>query len=327
MEGDVKLYGELCKILKPRGDKKKNEIWKVLKKYQIRSLCDNHSFEDGKQKFLEARVIEGCSKSTVNNYRNTISRLSKWFIEKEGKVPDLEEITKDDIRLFLAYLENEKHLRGSSISLTLGVLKNWFMWLEYENYIYKNPAKTIMLKTHKEPRHALTEEEMTKLFNSCRTIKEKALLNFLVNTGCRVGEVIKLKIKDVDFDKNEALVFGKGSKYRTVFFNDETKQLLKENLSYNKSEYLFCSEKNEYRPVERFAIGQCLHRLGERAGIERNIHPHLLRHQFATRALERGMPLTTIQKLLGHSDISTTTIYAETSLTKAKDEYNQYFNI
>ena len=322
MESSVKLYGDICKILKPRSDKKKAELWKVLKSYNIRSLGDCCSYGECVNKFIDAKKIEGCKHTTLNSYISTTKQFKAFLGEKIN----IDEITKDDVRKFLGWLENERHISKGSLQQKLGVLKNWFTWLEAEGYVYKNPAKTIMLKIPKPRRHTLTSSDVEKLQNACRTIKEKALFNFLLNTGCRVSEVVGLKLESIDWDKKEAVVFGKGSKYRTVFFDDATKKLLLENQADNKSEYLFYNEKNVYKPIQRFAIGQCLHRLGKRAGLDRNIHPHLLRHTFATNALEKGMPLTTIQQILGHSDISTTTIYAETSIEKAKGEYDKFFN-
>lgn len=322
MTGDVKLYGEICKVLRPKSEKKQKQLWDIIRKYNIRTICDSSSFDTGYKKFMEAKTCEGCSKSTLNSYKNTINAFKK-YLDKD--ITNLEEITKDDIRGFLSQQE-AKGKKKTSIAQNLGVLKNFFMWLEYENYIFKNPAKTIMYKVPKVQKHALTTDELESIYKNCRTIKEKALIHFLANTGCRVSEVTGLKLSEVDFDKNIATVFGKGSKTRQVFFNDETKKYLKANQKKNKSQYLFYSEKNNRKPIERFAVEACVRRLGERIGLDRNLHPHIFRHSFATNALNSGMNLIDIQKLLGHSDLSTTQIYAERNIENIRNEYNRVFN-
>lgn len=323
MESDVKLYGEIMKICKPRSEAKQQELWSVLKKYSIRTICDSNSFDTGYTKFIEAKTCEGCSRATISGYKQTIRIFKEWYGDN---LPNLEEITKDDVRSFISYCENERGMKKNSVAQYLGVLKNWFMWLEYENYIFKNPAKTITYKVPKCPRHAPNDDDMEAIYKACRTTKEKALVNFLESTGCRVSEVASLKLENVDFDHNRATVVGKGNKTRTVFFNDETKKLLKQNQKKNKSKYLFYSEKNEYRPIERFAIEACIRRLSERAMLDKPIVVHSLRHRFATKALENGMDLISIQKLLGHSDLSTTQIYAEKNIELIRSDYNKVFN-
>ena len=180
----------------------------------------------------------------------------------------------------------------------------------------------------KHLRHSLTIEELEKIRLSCKDVRERALIEFLFATGCRISEVVKANISDLDLSNNLLRVIGKGDKERTVFFNDKTKLHIKNYIDTRKdeNEALFIASKFPYKRIGKRGLELIISRIGERADIGKSVYPHLLRHTMATLGLQSGADITTIQHLLGHTTPSTTQIYAETSLDNLKHEYKQHFN-
>lgn len=326
MEDKLKLYGELCILYNADSNTQMAEkIWKVLDKYEIdgNASCAK-TVKQVTEIFLTAKRSEGVSKYTVQNYSYALQVLQE-FTRKRLHSKKPKQFTVDDIRSYVLYLRTEKDLQETSISQNIGVVKNFFTWMEGEGIIVKNPIKNFNMKYKKGQRKALTNQEVDAVRKACTTIREKALLEFFLNTGCRVAEVAGLKMCDVDFDHNTATVFGKGSKTRTVLFDKDTAKLIKKYQKQAKNhEYLFSFDKEPYKPLTSFGIERILREIGERANVK--LFPHLLRHTFATMALEKGMDITTIQKLLGHSNIATTQIYAEMRNDLIKEQYDQTFN-
>ena len=183
-----------------------------------------------------------------------------------------------------------------------------------EDIIKKNPMRKIKsLKIDRmKARRPLTPEELERLRDGCQGYREKALVEFLVSTGCRLSEVAGIRVDQIDWQARRVTVTGKGCKQRGVYFGVRAKLMLQEYLAGRKGgTALFASSRAPYGPMSPRAIGKALQRIGERAGEPRRIHPHLMRHTFATNALHGGMDITVIQHLLGHTDPKTTLIYAE----------------
>lgn len=258
--------------------------------------------------FLAAKKIDGLSDKTLKNYREMLGLFAERIDKHVAK------ITTDDVRVYIGYLSSERGLKDSSVQTHINTLRSFFSWLDVEDVIKKNPMRKIKsLKIDRlRSRRPLTPEQLEQLRDGCRTYKEKALVEFLVSTGCRLSEAASLKVSQVDWQARSAVVLGKGNKERTVYFSVRAKLMLEAYLSVRKGgEALFASSRTPYDAMQPRAIQKALQKIGERAGEPRRVHPHLLRHTFASCALNGGMDITVIQHLLGHTDPKTTLIYAE----------------
>ena len=165
---------------------------------------------------------------------------------------------------------------------------------------------------------------MELIRDGCKGYKEKALVEFLVSSGCRVSEVAGLRVQDIDWQERKCKVLGKGGKQRTVYFSVRAKLMLQLYIKGRKGgEALFSSSRAPYEPLSDRGIEKIISKLGKRIGMERPLYPHLMRHTFASHALSAGMDLTVIQHLLGHTDPKTTLIYAEINPIRVQYEYNR----
>lgn len=270
--------------------------------------------------FLAAKKIDGLSPKTLKNYREMLGAFAARVDKPAGR------ITADDIRGYIGYLVEERRLKDSSVQTHINTLRSFFGWLDAEDVIKKNPMRKIKsLKIDRiKARRPLTGEQLERLRDGCRTYKEKALVEFLVSSGCRLGELVGIRVDAVDWQGRSVVVLGKGGKERTVYFSVRAKLMLQEYLSRRKGgEALFASSRAPYGPMKPRAVEKALQKIGERAGGDRRVHPHLMRHTFASNALNAGMDITIIQHLLGHTDPKTTLIYAELAPRTVKYEYER----
>lgn len=270
--------------------------------------------------YLQVKKLEHYSKATLQNYFYTLRKFEN-FIKKP-----IATVTKNDIRFFLANCY--PNCKASTINSKIFCLKGFFQWLTDEEIIPKNPSRSIKdTKTPKRLRKSLTVEELERLRISCNSNRERAILEFIFATGCRVSEVVNVNISDIDFNSNRLKVIGKGDKQRIVYINDKTKVYLLKYLDTRKDNNpaLFISEKFPYDRMGKRGIEVVISKLGERANLGKPVYPHLLRHTMATLGLQSGADITTIQHLLGHTSPCTTQTYAEQNNANLQHEYNQHF--
>ncbi|KAI3350805.1 site-specific tyrosine recombinase/integron integrase [Clostridium botulinum] len=273
--------------------------------------------------YLSVKKLAGYSAATLKNYKYLLDKLA-YFLNKPVTT-----ITVNDIRMFLVIQGKGK--KPSTINSIIFYIKAFFNWLESEDLITKNPVKKLEInKLPKRLRKALTLEELERLRIACKTNRERALLEFLFSTGCRVTETVDCNITDLNFNENILKVVGKGDKERIVCFGEKTKLYLKkyiyEDRRKDNDPALFVSEKFPYKRLSKRGIELIISKLGKRADFNKNIFPHLLRHTMATVGLQNGANLITIQQLLGHTDPATTQIYAQNSIENIKYEYKQHMN-
>lgn len=257
--------------------------------------------------FLAAKKLDGCSKITIENY----ARILQKFCGVVHK--DVEQIDSMDIRRYLA-LYSKSGVKNSTLATIISCLKSFFGWLENEEYITKSPMRKIKnIKVEKRVRKALTREELEMLRDACRSLREKALVEFFYSTGCRLDEVQKLNIADVDWNSGKTMVIGKGNKERPVYLNARAILHLKKYLvSRNDSDAaLFVGIRQPHERLGRRAIERVFSDLGKRAGIIKPVFPHLLRHTTASTMLQNGATMSEVQHYLGHDSPATTQIYAE----------------
>lgn len=305
MEAKRELVDQLAALMPDMAE----EIARIVGEYRIsrENRKDRRSLQRSVDSFLAAKKIDGLSTKTLKNYREMLGAFSASVDKPAAR------ITTDDIRAYIGQLA-ARGLRDSSIQTHINTIRSFFAWLDMEELIKRNPMRRIKsLKIDRmAARRPLEPEEMERLRDSCQTYKERALVEFMASSGCRLSEVIGIRIDQVDWKRRSVKVLGKGHKERVVYFSVRACLMLQEYISRRKGgQTLFASSRTPYAPMSPRAVEKALQRIGERAGIARRVHPHILRHTFATAALKGGMDLTIIQRLLGHTDPKTTLIYAE----------------
>lgn len=298
------------------------EIIKIMREYDVQTaqVYDRSNLPRRVEAFLAAKRIDGCRPKTIKGYRERL----KMFMTQCSK--PVQQITTDDLREYLAYLVYERHLMDNSVQAHINTLRSFFSWLVDEDNIRKSPMRKIKsLKIDKlRSRHPLTAEQLELVRDGCKGYKEKALVEFLVSSGCRASEVAGLRVDNIDWRDRKCKVIGKGNKERTVYFSVRAKLMLQLYIAERRGgEALFASSRAPYEPLTDRGIEKMISKLGKRIGMERPLYPHLMRHTFASHALNCGMELTIIQHLLGHSDPKTTLIYAEIDPIRVQYEYNR----
>ena len=269
--------------------------------------------------FFCAKGVEGLSKKTLAYYKQTIDRFL-CFINKP-----INQITTDDIRFYLAHRQTKDGISIVTMENERRNLHSFFGWLAEENYITRNICRPIKkIKTAKVKKKAFTDVEIQKIKDACKVEKgycaeEKskrniALIEFLISTGCRAGEISGLKREKVDLEHNCATVLGKGNKERTVYLSEICKMRLVEYWDYTgDKEYAFSAvvsgKRNNFH-WEVSGIEIAVRELGKVAGVN-NCHPHRFRRTCATMALKKGMSIVDVQRMLGHENLDTTKIYLD----------------
>lgn len=272
--------------------------------------------------YLVCKKMEGLSEQTLYNYGHYL----KFFFRSLQKEPHL--VTANDIRIFLYKYQTEKQICSRTLDKYRTYIASFFQWAVDEEYLDKNPSKSIKpIKYEIKPRQALTQLELEYLRMACSDTRERAIIEFLYSTGCRVSELTNVRISDIDWKKKTVILFGKGKKYRTSYINAKAEVALKKYLQSrtDDTEYLFVSSRKPYCQLHKAGLERIIRKLSclviEKTN--KNITPHILRHTTATTALENGMPVEDISKLLGHSNISTTMIYAHTSQENIQNEHKK----
>lgn len=241
------------------------------------------------------------------------------FIQK-----DIEDITIVDLKAWIN--TKRKEVQASTINGLMATIKAFFTWAVEEGYMESNPTKKLRkVKQETKIKEPLTLENVERLRIACKTNRERAFVEFLLATGMRISEAVKVNVSDLDFYENKLKTKGKGNKERYILFNDKCKVYLKEYLENRKgeNEALFIAERKPFNRMGARALEKMLKRISERKIEDISVFPHKLRHTFATQLYSCGANITTIQFLLGHSSISTTQRYITTSFEKVNYEYNK----
>ena len=294
-------------------------LLQVVSNYTITS--DDESRQDSSatnlrllEMFLSAKQVEGCSIKTAKYYEATIKQLFKKMPKK------VVNYTTDDVRAYLAVYQRKHKSSKVTIDNIRRIFSSFFAWLEEEDYIIKSPVRRIhKVKTGTQVKEILSDENLETLRDNCTHIRDLAIIDMLVSTGMRVGELVKLNREDVNFGERECIVFGKGNKERMVYFNARTKIHLQQYLASRKdrNKALFVSLARPYTRLGISGIECRLRKIGRSCKISR-VHPHKFRRTLATMAIDKGMPVEQVQKLLGHVKIDTTMHYAMVNQTNVK---------
>ena len=270
--------------------------------------------------YIAAKKIEGCSDNTIKYYTNTLTHMMNT-VQK-----NIREIDTNDLRF---YLSNYQKVRNSS-KVTLDnirrIMSSFFAWLEDEDYILKSPVRRIhKVKSTQVVKETLSDECLEKLRDNCVHSRDIAIIDLLVSTGIRVGELVTLNRSDINFTERECIVLGKGDKERRVYFDAKTKIHLQQYLDSRTDENpaLFVGKSAPYNRLSIAGVERFLKTLGTQAAVS-HVHPHKFRRTMATMAIEKGMPIEQVQKLLGHAKIDTTLHYAIVNQANIKISHKKY---
>lgn len=306
----VIILNEMSAYLTIEQMKKLQEV--ILKTFAENTLeKQNISNEDFMQMFFAAKQIEGCSSRTIKFYKTTLEAM---FAQIETEV---RKITTEEMREYLSEYQKRNNCSNVTIDNVRRNISSFFSWLEEEDYILKSPMKRIhKIKTKKVVKNTISDEAIEKLRDGCKTTRDKAIIDLLYSTGMRVGELVNLNIDDIDLEGRECVVYGKGDKERRVYFDAKSKVHLKEYIDSRNDDNpaLFVTLNTPFKRLKISGVEIRLRELGRELKLER-IHPHKFRRTMATRAIDKGMPIEQVQKILGHSQIDTTMQYAMVNKT------------
>ena len=272
--------------------------------------------------FLSAKKVEGCSDKTLAYYESTLAKLLA-SIDK-----GLPEVTTDDVRQYLATFKESRGSSKVTIDNIRRIFSSFFSWLEDEDYIIKNPVKRIhRVRADSLVKEVISDESMEILRDSCVEMRDLAMIDLLASTGMRVGELVRINISDIDFQERQCVVFGKGNKERTVYFNARTKIHLQNYIRSREDNNpaLFVSLSKPFNRLTINGVEKRLRYLGEQVNIAK-VHPHKFRRTLATTAIDRGMPIEQVQKLLGHQKIDTTLHYALVDQNNVKNSHRKFMS-
>ena len=299
----------------------------VVNKYEVTAMeaSNDHGGESNErllEKFIAAKRIEGRTRPTLLYYESTIRHLL-------SDIPgSLLNFTAEDIRDYLSDFQQKRQSSSVTVNNIRRIFSSFFSWLEQEDYIIKSPMRRIhKVKTGTRVKSTISDEEMETLRDHCDNKRDLAMIDFLASTGIRVGELVRLNRTDINFNERECIVSGKGNKQRIVYFNARAKTHLLNYLGERTDENpaLFVSL---HQPTERLRISGVetrLRKLGRETGVM-HVHPHKFRRTLATAAIDRGMPVEQVQRLLGHVKIDTTMQYAMVNQNNVKMSHRRYLS-
>ena len=317
-----------------------NKILQVLdqtaKKYDILSKSSisyqkaSNGIPQSVYDYIDCKRAEGLTEGTLYTYRVILEA----FFQTIKKPPEY--IDAQDIMHFLRDYQKSTKITNRTLDKYRGHICCYFTFVHDFGYISRNPARQVKkIKYEIKPMPILNEYEMELVRDSCTTRRERAIVEFLISTACRVGELVGVKLQDVDWDNDEVLLFGKGSKYRTGFLTPRCKLALQKYLEFrdeldpNKpSEYLFISERYPYANLTVRGVEDILERIMKRVpSITKRVTPHRVRNHTATVAYEHGMAMQDISDMLGHSSTEVTEkFYVQQSSTHVHNEHRKFIH-
>ena len=270
--------------------------------------------------FISSKQVEGCSERTIKYYKEIIEKFVNSFDKS------IKQISTNEIRNYLSNYKENSSCGSTTIDNIRRVLSSFFSWLEDDDYIIKSPVRRIhKIKTAVVVKEVLTDENLERLRDECENIRDLSLIELLISTGMIVGELVNLNINSLNFEDRSCIVLGKGNKEREVYFDAKTKLHLKEYISKrnDSNDALFVSMREPHQRLSISCIELIIRTLGINSNINK-VHPHKFRRTLATMAIDKGMPVEQVQKLLGHVKIETTMNYALVNQSNVKISHRRY---
>ena len=272
--------------------------------------------------YIASKYVEHLSPGTLKLYN---LRLNQFF---EAVRKSLEQITANDVRVFLYKFKETRNIKDSTLEGVRLCLNSFFEWCTQEDILIKNPVRRIpAIRVDVPERLPMTPLELETVRSSCKTLREKAMVDFLYSSACRVSEFCALNLSDINWnDHTIHIVRGKGGKGRTTYLNPEAEISLRAYLDSRKddSPALFVGCRSPHNRLAVKAVQNEIQKIVRRANISAHVTPHIFRHTAASLALQRGMPLEQVQRFLGHSRIQTTLRYAKTLSQDVQLSHNHF---
>ena len=322
----IQLKKKILESIKPYVVKKYNkEIQTALDScfvnIEIKELVDGNPMSniDALNMFISAKRIEGCSERSLRYYMAVLKAMFKT-VTKNYLVIDTE-----DIRNYLSRYRESNNISKITIDNVRRVVSTFFTWLESEDYITKSPTRRIhKVRTGKTVKDTYSDEMLERIRNEAKTIRDRAIIDFMFSTGVRVGELINLNKDEINFECKECVVLGKGNKQRKVYFDAKTKMEIIEYLNTRNDDNnaLFVSLNYPYNRLQISGVEIMLRKIGQK--VHCIVHPHKFRRTLATKAIDKGMPIEQVQKMLGHQKIDTTLEYAMVDENNVKISHRKY---
>lgn len=315
----VIVLNEMAAYLSIAQMKKLQEV--IVKAFaENEAVKENISNEEYLSMFLAAKQIEGCSARTIQYYKVTVEHMIR-------RIPiEIRKITTDDIREYLAEYQKMNSCGKVTVDNVRRNLSSFFSWLEEEDYILKSPMRRIhKIKTKQAVKEVISDEMIEQLRDHCKCKRDLAMIDLLYSTGIRVGELVGLNRTDINFEERECVVYGKGDKERRVYFDAKSKLHLQDYLKERVDDdpALFVTLDAPYERLKISGVEIRVRELGRKLNMDK-IHPHKFRRTMATRAIDKGMPIEQVQKILGHSQIDTTMQYAIVNQNNVKSAHRKY---
>ena len=292
----------------------------LFQKYDVSEACTDLAVcDDSNEKIINTYIasmrLEGRSEKTLKQYYDALTKLL-------DEIPkSIKDIRTNDIRYHLAHYQTTHKVSNATVNNKRKFLSAFFVWATREEIVDKNPMLKInSIKEKYVTKKPFSDIELAKIRDALEDNREKALVEFLLSTGCRVSEVAGLKVGNIDFRTGECVVLGKGNKERTVYLNNKSMYYMERYIGgfVDADRPLFMNARG--RGMTKQNIEELMRIIGKRAGVSK-VHPHRFRRTMATNAMKRGMPVQYIQVILGHSKLDTTMIYCIYDKEVVKAEY------
>lgn len=317
----VTVLNEMAEYLSVGQMKKLQEV--MLKAFTTEDAEKKDiSNEEYLKMFLEAKRIEGCSDRTIQYYRTTVEKMLL------SVTTSIRKVTTEMMREYLAGYQQINNCGKVTVDNVRRNISSFFSWLEEENYILKSPMRRIhKIKTNQQVKEVISDEDIEKMRDNCSCKRDLAMIDLLYSTGIRVGELVSLNIEDIDFDARECVVFGKGGKERKVYFDAKAKLHIQDYIASrdDNNQALFVTLDAPHDRLKISGVEIRVRQMGRKLTLQR-IFPHKFRRSAATRAIDKGMPIEQVQRLLGHSQIDTTMQYAIVNQNNVKTSHQKYLS-
>ena len=278
-------------------------------KRKVTDLIVHDGLPDEVRLYLASKSVENLKKGSLNNYYSALKR----FFSRVTK--PVNQVTSNDVRLYLHWYKETYNIKNSTLETIRIVLNSFYEWCVDEEIVNKSPLRHVQAIRVEDPeRLPLSALELETVRQNCQTLREKALVDFLYSTACRVGELCALDIKNIDFSEHTVRIeHGKGDKGRTTYLNPEAEVSLKAYLAsrHDDCPALFVPIRGRARHLEKRAVEVEIDKICSRCGLSIRVTPHVFRHTAASLALQRGMQIEQVQRFLGHARIQTTLRYAK----------------
>ncbi|MBC5689789.1 tyrosine-type recombinase/integrase [Mediterraneibacter sp. NSJ-55] len=292
----------------------------IIEETSVRVI--DKSWEADLEDFLVSKALEGKSIETVQRYRYELKRLLSYINKAVA------DVTAGDISEYMRAYKYLRNVSNQTLQNVRAVYSSFFGWMRDRDRVRKNPMALVeSVKTEKILKKPYSDEEREKLLRNCKTLRDKAMMEFLYSTAVRVSELARLNREDIHFSSKDLVVWGKGAKERRVYLNDRTNMYMREYLqSRTDAEVaLFVSIKSPHERLTKAGIEDIIRRVGKRAQVEK-AHPHRFRRTAATNALNRGMPVQEVAEFLGHANLQTTMRYCTVSQDSVQYHHRKYLS-